>query len=100
MTILDAVQVIRDVLRNPKSSLERKRKHFANVALSEVYLEAIPTAFLYIMLISYSNFNVTDKIENEKAVQVLRGNMSTADQIFLIITLLSSLLSGAFGIAR
>ena len=99
MTILDAVQVIRDVLRNPKGSLERKRKHFANVALSEVYLEAIPTVFLSFMIIQYTN-NL-NKIENEKAWQVLRGNItSTADTLLFYITFCSSILSAAFGIAR
>ena len=99
--IVDAVQVIRDVLRNPKSSQERKRKHFANVALSEVYFEATPTVFLYTMLMQYlsSGGRNNNYSQNSKAFQVLYGENSTKTVLFLISFSLS-LLSAAFGIAR
>ena len=99
--IVDAVQVIRDILRNPKSSQERKRKHFANVALSEVYLEATPTVFLYIMLLQYLFIGGAsdNSSQNSKALQVLSGENSTKTVLFLISFTLS-LLSAAFGIAR
>ena len=118
--IVDAVQVIRDVLRNPESSPERKRKHFANVAISEVYLEAIPTFFLYILFclsffifnevitIHYSLLSTTDtNPQNKSSLNVLFGIRDFTDYtdvgrgVFIFsITFLSSLLSAAFGIAR
>ena len=102
--IVDAVQVIREVFRNPESSSERKRKHFANVAISEVYLEATPTVFLTIMLLTH----VVEHTQDTKALEAFIGidfdSESDAeisrDSIFFFVTFTSSVLSASFGIAR
>ena len=92
--IVDAVQVIRDVLKNPESSSERERKHFRNVAISEVYLEATPTVFLYIMLFAY--IFITTKSQNLEVSQVLFGT----NAVLYSFSFTTSLISAAFGIAR
>lgn len=92
--IVDAVKVIRDILKNPDSSSERERKHFRNVAISEVYLEATPTVFLYIMLFAY--IFITTKSQNLEVSQVLFGTNAVLYSLSFTI----SLVSAAFGIAR
>ena len=91
---LDAVQVIRDVLRSPESSQERKRKHFANVAISEVYFEAIPTVFLSMVLV-ISTLNRDDSDMKE----FLYGRFGE-DLDLYFISFTASMLSAAFGIAK
>ena len=98
LLIIDAVQVIRDIIRSPESSQERKRKHFANVAISEVYLEAIPSVFLYQMLAVY--IIAANNGSEMEALQLLTGGVSTTDEVLFDISFVLSLLSAAFGIAR
>ena len=89
--ILDAVQVIRDIIRSPESKEERKRKHFANVAISEVFLEATPTVLLSFMLLAY-----IIQSKDVEALKVLRGS----NAVLFFISLFLSILSAAFGFAR
>ena len=92
--LLDAVQVIRDIIRSPESSEERKRKHFANVTISEVFLEATPTVFLAIMLLVY-----IIQSKDVEALQALRG-ANTTEKVHFSMSLFISILSAAFGFAR
>ena len=90
--IADAVQVIRDILKSPGSSQERKRKHFANVAISEVYFEAIPTVFLS-MLLTISSF------KDSELSKFLFGEFEQDKPLFYL-SFATSMLSAAFGIAK
>ena len=89
---VDAVQVIRDILKSPESSQERKRKHFANVAISEVYFEAIPTVFLSILIL------ITSYKDSELS-KFLFGEFEQDKPLFYF-SFVTSMLSAAFGIAK
>ena len=68
------------------------------MAISEVYLEAIPSVFLYQMLAVY--IIAANNGSEMEALQLLTGGVSTRDEVLFDISFVLSLLSAAFGIAR
>ena len=89
---VDAIKVIRDILKSPESSEERKRKHFANVAISEVYFEAVPTVFLSMLILITSH-------KDSEISKFLFGE-SEQDILLFCLSFATSMLSAAFGIAK
>ena len=100
---LDALHVIKDLIRRPGKSSERRRAHFADVASSEIFLEATPTVFIQIgILYAVSNQLFGDPSSGEagKAFELFVGGLDQNDVYLFLISFLSSIFSSAFGISR
>ena len=102
---LDALRVIRRIIENPLEAPKIKRKHLATIGLKEVFLESTPTTLIIIGMIILGFRNNSTFAEGLN--YVLTGNwdlMFSPDhviqEILFSLTMVSSMLSSAFGVAR
>ena len=102
---LDAFRVIRKIIESPLKASKIKRRHFATIGLKEVFLESTPTTLIItcMLIVGYRNNSTFAEGLN----YVLIGNWDlkfSPDHVILEIlfclTLASSMLSSAFGVAR
>ena len=101
--LLDAVRLIRKIRENPEKSSKLKRDHYAHIGVIEVFLEATPSAFLFMILIVSTT--ETNRGESEGLEFLLMGPLDGTfgayEQLVLfIVSCASSIFSSAFGVAR
>ena len=105
MQFLDAFRLIKNIHNDPSKALKLKMDHFSQVGVLEVFLEATPTAFLFLFLI-ISGFSNSSGVGRSGGLrQILIGSWSggwkDVDQLILFcITCASSIFSSAFGVSR
>ena len=71
--------------------------HFSQVGVLEVFLEATPTAFLFLIL-TISAFVI--RVDGDDLEQLLVGSGGVFQFILFCITCASSIFSSAFGVSR
>ena len=102
MQFLDAARLIQKIHNNPSKALKLKMDHFSQVGVLEVFLEATPTAFLFLIL-TISALGPGGGVESGLE-QLLVGNFYRSGDVFqfllFCITCASSIFSSAFGVSR
>ena len=53
--------MIRDIVRKPESAPVLKQKFYQNIAIHEVYLEAVPTVLMLLTILIGGNYNYVQK---------------------------------------
>ena len=102
---IDALRVIKKIQKKPLQAPKIKRRHFANIGLKEVFLESTPTTLIFIGMIILGYRNNSTYAEGLNYIQI--GNWDfkfspdhVIPEIIFFLTLASSMLSSAFGVAR
>ena len=101
--LLDAVRLIRKIKEKPEKSSKLKRDHYAHIGVVEVFLEATPSAFLFMILIVSTT--ETNRGESEGLEFLLMGPLDGTfgaykQLVLFIVSCASSIFSSAFGVAR
>ena len=98
---LDAVQRIKKIIENPAASPKLKREYYAQIGVVEVFLEATPTAFLYLNITLYGihRGNIGTVLDDEGLMSLLIGTSNVQLALFFL-SFGSSVFSSAFGVAR
>ena len=102
---IDALRVIKKIQKNPLQAPKIKRRHFANIGLKEVFLESTPTTLIFIGMIILGYRNNSTYAEGLNYIQIGNWDLKFSPdhvipEIMFFLTLASSMLSSAFGVAR
>ena len=102
---IDALRVIKKIQKNPSQAPRIKRRHFANIGLKEVFLESTPTTLIFIGMIILGYRNNSTYAEGLNYIQIGNWDLKFSPdhvipEIMFFLTLASSMLSSAFGVAR
>ena len=98
MQFLDATRLIWKIRNDPSKASKLKMDHFSQVGVLEVFLEATPTAFLFLIL-SMSGLSRSGGVEIGLQ-QLLIGSGDVFQFILFLVTCASSIFSSAFGVSR
>ena len=82
------MRLIQDIKKNPANAASLKMRHFSDIGVTEVFLEATPTTFITTFLLLLST-------HQEGLHEVLIGS-----GFLFHLGYLSSILSSAFGVSR
>ena len=96
------MRLIKKIKEEPSKSSKLKREHYAQIGVMEVFLEATPSAFVFMILI-VSTF--TKGGDNEGLALLLIGPLDGAfwankDFALFCVSCGSSIFSSAFGVTR
>ena len=91
------MRLVRNIQRTPANAASMKMAHFSNIGVSEVFLEATPTAFITTILLYSVNGNRMDD-KDGGLYDVLIGSGWSATIFYL--GYVTSILSSAFGVSR
>ena len=91
--LIDAVKMIKFYIKNPEKIIERQRYHYANVATSDVYVEATPTLFIQISIL----LTILGK---HKWLKEFEWDEFVGSPYIFIFSFTSSIFTSSFGIAR
>ena len=91
---LRAANIIRELWRNPRRGLAKKRKFEREVGQAEVFLEAVPTTYIMTyMMIRAGKGDTTTKIG-------LTGGPGSSNQKLFLLSFLTSIISASLGMAK
>ena len=90
---LRAANVIREIWRNPRRGLAKKRKFERDVCQVEVFLEAVPTTYSM-------TYMITRAIGDTTADIGLRGGPGSSNQKLFLLSFLTSIISASLGMAK
>ena len=100
--LLDAFRLIKKIKEEPSKSSKLKRDHFAHIGVNEVFLEATPSAFVFMIFILTSNSNGSE-YNDLKLLLLGPGDgtfRSNVQVVLFIVSCGSSIFSSAFGVTR
>ena len=90
--------MIKQIRAKPSASPKLKMEHYAQIGVMEVFLEATPSVFLFLILYS----RMTSDAPNEEGLkELLLGSKKDWVQALIFwLSFCSSIFSSAFGVAR
>ena len=100
---LDALRVIGRIKKKPSQASKIKLDHYANVGVIEVFLEAVPTAFILIVI---STVGLSEKRSTDGLGYALigSGGLLTVNDLWsfslFCISCATSIFSAVFGMSR
>ena len=100
---IDAVRLIKKIKEEPSRSYKLQRDHYAHIGVMEVFLEATPSAFVFLILIVST---ITNLQSDQNGLLFLlfgprNGTLWAYFQMALfILSCGSSIFSSAFGVSR
>ena len=100
---LDALRVVGRLKKNPSQASKIKLDHYANVGVIEVFLEAVPTAFILIVI---STVGLSEKRSTDGLGYALigSGGLLTVNDLWsfslFCISCATSIFSAVFGMSR
>ena len=97
------MRLIKKIKEEPSKSSKLKRDHYAHIGVMEVFLEATPSAFLFMIL--FPVFDITKGGDDEGLPLLLWGPLDgtfwgNVQLALFLLSLGSSIFSSAFGVAR
>ena len=103
---LDALRVVGRIKKTPYQASKIKLDHFANIGVIEVFLEAVPTAFILIV-ISVNGLGRSTDMSTHGLGYILIGSTSLIfsqndswSLTLFFISFTTSILSAVFGMSR
>ena len=90
---LRAANIIRELWRNPRRGLAKKRKFERDVSQAEVFLEAVPTTYIMTYMMSRAHRGTTASIG-------FRGAQGSSNDILFTLSYITSIISASLGMAK
>ena len=90
---LRAANVIRELWRNPKRGLAKKRKFERDVGQLEVFLEAVPTTYIMTYMGTRASIGTTTLLG-------LTGAPGSSNRKLFLLSFLTSIISASLGMAK
>ena len=99
------LKIIKKIKEEPSKSSKLKRDHYAHIGVMEVFLEATPSAFLFMILFPVFDITKGGDNDNEGLPLLLWGPLDgtfwgNVQFALFILSCGSSIFSSAFGVAR